>query len=221
MLISRHSQTLNNCVWECHVSAHQALLTSLRVELRGQSCASSFGGSRCLENGADSAGGCQEAHGNGMNSQQARSTWPAVPSRIISRGCGHSQTGWSAPAQGCGTRYRKQQGHSVKSMKSSKEREHGRTPYPAHHPKGFQLLQGWRDCCRKRYLNVIFLMELDKIWIFQVSREPCWEGQGWQSTCNRTKARLQFAEFSAFSSYLLPPSSASKPSRASSAQPWK
>ena len=116
----------------------------------------------------------------------------------IGRGCGHSQMGWSALAPGCGSRCRKQQGCSVKSMKSSMGREHGCTLYPAHRPKGFQLLQGWRDCGRKRYLNLIFLMELDKIWIFQVSREPWWEGQGWQSIDSRTKGRLQFADCQLF-----------------------
>jgi len=99
-LISPHSQTLNKCVWERDVSAHQELLASHRAELRGQSCPLSLGGNLCLENGADSAGGCQEAHGNGMNSQQAGRTSSAVLSHSISRGCGHSQMGWSAPALG-------------------------------------------------------------------------------------------------------------------------
>lgn len=59
MLISHHSQTLNKRVWECRVSAHQALLTPHRAELRGQSCSSSLGGNRCLENGADSPEGAK------------------------------------------------------------------------------------------------------------------------------------------------------------------
>lgn len=49
MLISRHGQTLNKCVWECHVSAHQALLTCHGADLGGWSCPLSLGGNWCLE----------------------------------------------------------------------------------------------------------------------------------------------------------------------------
>lgn len=92
VLISRHSQTLNKCVWECRVSAHQALLTSHRAERRGQSCPLSLRGSRCLENGADSPGGCQAACHKGTSSQQVRRTWSAVLSQQ------HRSRLWSIPA---------------------------------------------------------------------------------------------------------------------------
>lgn len=102
----------------------------------------------------------------------------------------------------------------------------GQSPGAARTQSGIQRVSSFcRDgeiVAEKKYLNIIRLVELNKRGINAMDisgLQRALLGRKEHSTSGGTETRLQFAEFSAFPAHLLPPSPASKPSRAPLSQP--